>query len=121
VDVPIVRRNTSLVPIQPVGIFFDRGPHFLRRKSQSGSQANHGARDVNADQDAPNIEDDSAELGDRHSLVAFWMRSGAGALAAGTERMPGTIDTYYRGKYGKHDDDGNDVMDARTNIRDRAA
>src|SRR2546427_1780007 len=118
-DVPIVRRNTSLLPIQPMRIIFDGGPHLLRRQRQPGSQASHGARDVNADQDAANIEDDSAELGDYHGLITFWMGIGAGADS--TKLMPGTIDAYDRGKQRNHDYNGNDVMDALTNIRDRAA
>jgi len=121
-DVPIVRRNTSLLPIQPMRIIFDGGPHLLRRQRQPGSQASHGARDVNADQDAANIEDDSAELGDYHGLITFWMGIGAGAVVVdSTKLMPGTIDAYDRGKQRNHDYNGNDVMDALTNIRDRAA
>jgi len=121
-DVPIVRRNTSLLPIQPMRIIFDGGPYLLRRQRQPGSQASHGARDVNADQDAANIENDSAELGDYHGLITFWMGIGAGAVVVdSTKLMPGTIDAYDRGKQRNHDYNGNDVMDALTNIRDRAA
>src|SRR5229473_2728793 len=50
------------------------------------------------------------------------MGSDAGVLSAGSaELMPGTIDAYYCGKHRNHDNNGNDVMDALTNIRDRAA
>src|SRR5258708_2006658 len=118
----MVRRNTSLLPVQPVGIFFDGGPNLLRFQRQSRSQASHGARDVNAEQDAANIEDDGAELGDCHGLVALWMGSGFGASVAGsTERVPRAIDAYNRGKHGNHYNEDNDVMDALADIRDRTA
>src|SRR5712692_10610038 len=120
--VPVPGRNAPLLPIEPARVLFDRGPHNLRRKREAGSQSVHGAGDVHADQNAANIEDDGAELGRRHSLFALRPGSGAGAaILDGTELMPGAIDADDCGKHGNHDNNGDDVMNALTNIRDRAA
>ena len=81
--VPIPRRDAPLLPIEPAGVLFNRGPDILRRQREAGSQSVHGARDVHADQDAPDIEDDGAKLGDSHSLFAFRTGSDAGAAVVG--------------------------------------
>src|SRR5216684_7136074 len=121
-EVPIPGRNAPLLPIDPVRVLFDRGPDILRCQGEAGSQSIHGAGDVHADQDAANIENDGAELGGCHGLFALWTGGGHGTRAVGrSELMPGAIDADDCGKHGNHDNNGDDVMNALTNIRDRAA
>src|SRR5216684_1158990 len=120
--VPVARRNAPLLPIEPARVLFDCRPDLLRSQREAGSQAVHGAGDIHAEQDAADIEDDGAELADCHALSAFRTGSGAGAaVTGGTEFMPRAIDTDDRGKDGNDNHNGDDVMDALSNVRDRAA
>src|ERR1700694_1991405 len=120
--VPVPGRNAPLLPIEPARVPFDRGPNILWRERQACSQPVHGPGNVHADQDAADIEDDGAELGGSHSLFALCAGSGGGALVTGsTELMPGAVNADDCGKHGNHYNNGNDVMDARPYVRDRAA
>src|SRR6267378_5204569 len=71
--VPVPRSDAALLPIEPVWVLFDGGPNLLRCQSKAGSQSAHGARDVHADQDAANIEDDGAKLRVCHRLLFLGM------------------------------------------------
>src|SRR5467141_1970732 len=119
---PVAGRNAPLLPVEPARVLFDSRPGLLRREREAGSQPVYGPGNVHADQDAADIEDEGAELGEGHSLFALCAGSGGVALVTGSpELMPGAINADDCGKPGNHDNNGNDVMDARTNVRDRAA
>src|SRR6266849_1248302 len=121
-NVPVPGRKPPLLPINPVRVIFNRGPHLARGQREPGSQSVHGAGDIHADQNAADIEDDGAELGNCHGLFALWTRSGGGApILDGTEFMPGAIDADQCWKHRNHDNNRNDVMDALADVRNRAA
>ena len=117
--IPVAGRNAPLLPVEPARVLFDSGPGLLRREREAGSQAVHGPGNVHADQDAADIEDDGAELRGCHSLFAPGAGSGGGARV--TELLTRAKDADDRGQHGKHDNDGNDVMYARADVRNRSA
>src|SRR5260370_42560817 len=117
--VPVTWRDTTLLPIEPARVLLDRGPHFFRRKREAGSQAVLDAGDVHAYQDASDIEDDGAELRGCHGLFALCAGSGGGAPV--TKLLTRAKDADDGGQHGKHDNNGDDGMDASAGIRKRAA
>jgi len=68
VEVPVPRRHAPLLPIVPAGIFFERGPDFFRGERDAVGEAGHGAGDVDANENAANVEDDGAEFGRGHNF-----------------------------------------------------
>jgi len=119
---PVPWRNASLLPIQPVRIVLDGRPHFFGREREARSQPVHGARNIHANQNAANVEDEGAKPCSCHRLFALCAGSCNGTLIIGsTEPMPAPIDPDNRGKDGDDDDYGDDVMNALTNIRNGAA
>src|SRR5260370_12599662 len=117
--VPVTWRDTPLLPIEPARVLLDRGPHFFRRKREADGQAVPDAGDVHAYQDAADIEDDGAELRGCHGLFALGAGSGGGAPV--TKLLTRAKDADDFGQHGKHENDGNDVMDARADIMNRRA
>src|SRR5260370_3361672 len=117
--VPVTWRDTPLLPIEPARVLLDRGPYFFRRKREADSQAVLDAGDVHAYQDATDIEDDGAELRGCHGLFALCAGRSGGAPV--TKLLTRAKDADDRGQHGKHDNSGDDVMDASADIRNRAA
>src|SRR5439155_996267 len=64
---------------------------------------------------------DGAKLGGRHCLFALCSGSCNASVIGGAEFMPTAIDADDRGKHRNDDDNGDDVMNALTDIRHRAA
>lgn len=73
------------------------------------SEAGEGPADVHANQDAADIKDDGAELAGCHGLFSPGRRQADGASGA-NNADDGRQD-------GKHDNHGDDVMNALANIR----
>jgi hypothetical protein len=71
VPVPLMGRQASFLPIRPTRIFLQGRPDFLGRKRDFLGQAAHGSRDIYADQDSADIEDDGSKLGGRHGLFTI--------------------------------------------------
>src|SRR5260370_6770882 len=122
VEVPIARRDSALLPIRPARIMCDGGPEVAGRKGDALGQSGHGAGDVQAHENATDVEDDGAELGNRHGLFALDLRNGNLARsAAGLGAALGAEDADDRRKDREHDDDCDDVMNPLADIGNRTA
>ena len=69
VQMPIVGGNAAFLPIAPARIFFDGGPELFGSEGEALSEAELGAAEINADQNAANIEDDRTDGGRTHTLA----------------------------------------------------
>src|SRR5438034_4401436 len=81
---PVPWRNASLLPIQPVRIVLDGRPHFFGREREARSQPVHGARNIHANQNAANVEDEGAKPCSCHRLFALCAGSCNGTLIIGS-------------------------------------
>src|SRR6266567_3963370 len=119
---PVAGRNPAFLPIGPSRVLFDGRPDFLRRERKTGSKAARAARDVHADQNASDIEDNGTDPVRRHGLFALGTGDSGRALGpADIELMPRTKNADDRWQNREEDDNGNDVMDALADVRNRAA
>src|SRR5437899_10379928 len=102
---PVPWRNASLLPIQPVRIVLDGRPHFFGREREARSQPVHGARNIHANQNAVNVEDEGAKPCSCHRLFAVWSRSCNATLMIGVpDTMHAPIAPYQRAKSGNNAD-----------------
>lgn len=121
-QVPVSWRNTAFLPVEPAGIVLEGRPDFLRRESGAVREARCSAGDVHANQDAADIEDDGAEFQGWHGLFTLDTGNRSGApLFEDLELVPRAKDADDGGHQGKHDDNGDDVMDALADVGNRAA
>ena len=112
-EMPVLRRDPALLPVQGAGIVFDGGPHFLGGELEVRGKTCHGAVNIHPDEHTTDVEDDGAEFRGWHGLNFL----GAG----GRGRASRTEDADNRGQNGKDDDDSNDVMDALSNVGNRTS
>src|SRR6266481_1176677 len=114
--VPIVRGDSALLPIMPAGIFFYGGPQLSRRQRNPLREAGNGACEIQFDEHAANIKNDSAKRSVGHQLVLH------GTSSCWLRRCFFTFDNADDcGKNGNKDDDRDDVVDVLADIGNRAA
>jgi len=70
---PVAWGDAAFLPVHPKRVFFDSRPDLLGSQRESGSQTAGGARDVNTNEDAANVENDRAKLTTRHELFAPYL------------------------------------------------
>src|SRR4029077_3356824 len=116
VKVPIVRGDSALLPIMPAGIFFYGGPQLSRRQRNPLREACNGAGEIQFDEHAANIKNDSAKRSVGHQLVSH------GTSRCWPRRCFLTFDNAHDGgKDGNEDDDRDDVVDVLADIGDGSA
>src|SRR5437899_12573815 len=67
---PVVGRDAAFLPVMPARIFLNGRPEFIRRKSDALRETFDGAGQVQLYQDAPDIENCSAEPSVGHERVS---------------------------------------------------
>lgn len=67
--IPVLGGDATFLPVGPAGILFDGRPKLGGGQRGARGQSLHGAGDVNADEDATDVEDNGAELLRRHGLI----------------------------------------------------
>src|SRR6266404_9506767 len=112
-EVPVLWRDPALLPVQRAGIVFDCGPDLLRSELEVRGEPSHGVVNIHPDQYTTDVEDDGAEFRGWHGLNVL----GAG----GRGRASRTEDADDCGKNGKDDDNGNDVVNALSNVGNRTS
>src|SRR5271157_89574 len=121
-EMPIVRGNAAFLPIRPARIFFDGGPELHRGERKALSEAGLGTPDINADQNAPNIEDDGTQFG-RHCLLALRFGDGRtswhGICVTWPQPLPQNTDNRRQDR--KKNDRGDDVMKIFPDVGDPGA
>src|ERR1700687_3980302 len=100
----------------PAGIFFYGGPQLSRRQRNPLREACNGAGEIQFDEHAANIKNDSAKRSVGHQLVSH------GTSRCWLRRCFLTFDNADDGgKDGNEDDDRDDVVDVLPDIGDGAA
>jgi len=79
VEVPVTGSDTSFLPIEPTGVFFNGFPDFLWGQWKATRETAQGAGDVHANQDAADIKNDGAEFTSRHRLLTLDTGDGSGS------------------------------------------
>ncbi len=69
VEIPVAWRDATFLPVGPARILLDGRPKLRGGQRGARGQSLHGAGDVNADEDAADVEDNGAELLRRHGLI----------------------------------------------------
>ena len=69
-EMPIVWGNAAFLPIGPARIFIDGGPKLFGSQREALGESRLRAAEINADQNAANIEDDRTDACRTHTLAA---------------------------------------------------
>jgi len=118
-EMPIVRGNSAFLPIGPARILVNGGPELFGSKGDALGEADLRAAEINADQHAPNIEDDRTQFGG-HRLLALRFGDDRGALAGSGAAWPPprTQNTDNRRQNRKKNNCGDDLMNIFPDVGD---